>query len=60
KHIMVTIALLNNLAGLQKPNNLYTLVLYLENINSTNKKLTKSIETIKMNYSQMDGHLKEP
>ncbi|CAG8785827.1 34838_t:CDS:2, partial [Gigaspora margarita] len=130
KHVMVTMALLNNVAKLQKPDNYYILVLYLgsesyeslknalvplisdlyllqeknfqqiggtqwpvklyfssdwkflatclgikaanakhfcpwcncskKNINRTDKKITKLIETIKINYSQINGHLKEP
>ena len=130
KHVMVTMTLLNDLNGLQKPDNNYTLVLYpgaesyesLKNalaplisdlfilkergfnqiggnhwpvklffssdwkflsiclgmkaanakhfclwcdcskdeINTTTKKINKSIDEIKVNYNQINGHIKEP
>jgi hypothetical protein len=130
KHVMLTMALLNDLDGLQKPDNHYTLVLYpgaetyesLKNalaplisdlnilkergfyqiggnywpveiyfssdwkflatclgmkaasahhfcpwcdcnkneINTTSKKINKSMNNIKVNYNQINGHIKEP
>ncbi|PKC67045.1 hypothetical protein RhiirA1_418594 [Rhizophagus irregularis] len=130
KHVMVTMTLLNDLNGLQKPDNHYTLVLYpgaetyesLKNvltplisdlcilkekgfnqiggnqwpvelyfssdwkflaiclgmnaanaqyfclwcdcnknsINTTSKKINKSMDNIKVNYKQINGHIKEP
>ncbi|GES91052.1 hypothetical protein GLOIN_2v1775051 [Rhizophagus clarus] len=107
KHVMLTMALLNDIDGLQKPDNHYTLVLYpgaetyesLKNalaplisdlailkekgfnqinghywpvelyfssdwnkdeIDITSKKINKSIDNIKLNYNQINGHTKEP
>ena len=130
KHVMVTMVLLNNLDGLQKPDNHYTLVLYpgtetyeylknalapliadlcilkeegfnqingnhwpvklyfssdwkflaiclgmkaanaqhfcpwcdcnKDNINTTSKTINKSMDNIKVNYKQINGHIKEP
>ncbi|RIB12607.1 hypothetical protein C2G38_2200159 [Gigaspora rosea] len=68
KHVMVTMAFsdwkfLATCLGMKAANTKYFCSwcdCSKENINSTNKKITKSIETIKMNYSQIDGHLKEP
>ncbi|GES96184.1 hypothetical protein GLOIN_2v1521868 [Rhizophagus clarus] len=100
KHVMITMTLLNDLDGLQKPDNHYTLVLYpgaetyesLKNaltplisdlcilkergfkqtdgshwpvefkndINTTSKTINKSMDNIKANYNQINGHIREP
>ncbi|PKK66070.1 hypothetical protein RhiirC2_853147 [Rhizophagus irregularis] len=109
KHVMVTMTLLNDLNGLQKPDNNYTLVLYpgaesyesfknaltplisdlsilkekgfdqiggikaantqhfcpwcdcsKDEINTTTKTINKSMDEIKDNYNQIDGHIKKP
>jgi hypothetical protein len=109
KHMMITMTLLNNLDGLQKPDNHYTLVLYpgaesyeflknalsplisdlctlkekgfnqiggshwsvelhfcpwcdcnKDDINTTSKTINKSMDNIKVNYKQINGHIKEP